>query len=76
MKAILEFNLPEDKSDFNLAVKGSDWWHVCWKMDQLLRGQLKYNDDISEDTRKAYEDIRGELRQFMFDSNVSFDDVE
>jgi hypothetical protein len=34
MKAILEFNLPEDKVDFNLAVKGSDWWHVCWKMDQ------------------------------------------
>lgn len=76
MKAILEFNLPEDKVDFNLAVKGSDWWHVCWKMDQLLRGQLKYNDDISEDTRKAYEDIRGELRHFMLDSNVSFDEVE
>jgi len=37
---------------------------------------LKYNDDISEDTRKAYEDIREELRQFMFDSNVSFDEVE
>jgi hypothetical protein len=76
MKAILEFNLPEDKVDFNLAVKGSDWWHVCWKMDQLLRGQLKYNDDISEDTRKAYKDIREELRQFMYDSNVSFDEVE
>ena len=76
MKAILEFNLPEDKDDFNLAVKGSDWRYVCWKMEQLLRGQLKYNDDISEDTRKTYEHIRQELSQFMFDSNVSFDEVE
>jgi hypothetical protein len=51
MKAILEFNLPEDKVDFNLAVKGSDWWHVCWKMDQNLRTKLRYAESISEHTR-------------------------
>ena len=33
MKAILEFNLPEDNQEFKLATKGSYWWHVCWEMD-------------------------------------------
>jgi hypothetical protein len=37
MKAkTLEFNLPEDKQDFDFATQGSDWWNVCWDMDQWL----------------------------------------
>lgn len=76
MKAILEFNLPEDKVDFNLALKGSDWWHVCWKMDQYLRKKVKYDETLSEDVRNAYQDMRDELRMMMNDSNVSFDEVE
>jgi len=76
MKAILEFNLPEDKVDFNLAVKGSDWWHVCWKMDQNLRAKIRYDESISEHTREVYEKLREELRQIMLDNNVDFDEVE
>ena len=76
MKAILEFNLPEDKVDFNLAVKGSDWWHVCWKMDQHLRTKIRYDESISEHTREVYEELREELRQIMLDNNVDFDEVE
>ena len=37
MKAILEFDLPQDNQEFKLATKASDWWHVCWEMDQWLR---------------------------------------
>ena len=33
MKAILKFNLPEEKSEFNFATQGLDWWNVCWEMD-------------------------------------------
>ena len=76
MKAILEFNLPEDKQDFNLATKASDWWYVCWRMDQYLRKRVKYNESITEDQREVYEDMRGELWRMMHESNVSFDGVE
>jgi hypothetical protein len=76
MKAVLEFNLPEEESDFNLACKGKDWWYVCWELDQYLRGQLKYNDNISEDTREAYKDLRYELLQTISDRNISLDDVK
>ena len=34
MKAILEFNLPEDKQDFTVATNGLNFWHVLWDLDQ------------------------------------------
>ena len=76
MKAILEFNLPEDKQDFNLATKASDWWYVCWQMDQYLRKKIKYDETLSEEVRNTYEDVRGELWGMMGESNISFDEVE
>jgi hypothetical protein len=70
MKAILEFNLPEDKVDFDLALQGSDWKYVCWEMDQLLRKHLKYDDDLSEDARGILEYVREEFNGFMVESNL------
>jgi len=78
MKAILEFNLPEDKSNFNLAIKGSDWWHVCWEMDKWLRVQYKYmsDEEYSQEKYDTYVKCREQLQQFMLDNNVDFDEVE
>ena len=44
MKAILEFELPEDKENFDASAKGMDWAIVAWDMDQLLRNKLKHGD--------------------------------
>ena len=76
MKAILEFNLPEDQPEFNNAIKGSDWKHVCWEMDQLLRKHIKYDDNLSEDARGILEYIRGEFNAFMIDNNVDLYEAE
>ncbi len=70
MKAILEFNLPEDKVDFDLALQGSDWKHVCWEMDQYLRKRVKYDEGLTEEQLEVYEDLRGEFWKFMKDNNV------
>ena len=70
MKAILEFNLPEDKVDFDLALQGSDWKHVCWEMDQLLRKHLKYDDDLKEDDIKMLQYVRDQFWKFMSESNL------
>ena len=77
MKAILEFNLPEDNDDFKLATKASDWWHVCWEMDKWLRQQYKYmsDDEYSKDTYDAYYEARQKLFELMNDNGVSLDDV-
>ena len=70
MKAILEFNLPEDQPEFNTALQGSDWKHVCWQMDQLLRKHLKYDDDLKEDEVKMLQYVRDEFLKFMNESNL------
>ena len=35
MKAILEFELPEDKEEFDAASKGMDWAIVAWDMEPV-----------------------------------------
>ena len=77
MKATLEFNLPEDQQEFDLATKASNWWNVCWDMDQWLRAQYKYMPDegFSKDKYDAYVQAREKLFEFMSEHGVSLDDV-
>jgi hypothetical protein len=44
MKAILEFNLPEDKEDFDFATNGLNYYSALIEMDQWLRSEYKYNN--------------------------------
>ena len=70
MKATLEFNLPEDQPEFNTALQGSDWKHVCWQMDQYLRTKVKYDEGLTEEQHKVYEDMRDEFWRMMRENNV------
>lgn len=77
MKATLEFNLPEDQPEFNNAIKGGDWKHVCWEMDQYLRRNTKYaSDDTKEEVLQALENAREFLNNLMVDNNVDLYAVE
>ena len=76
MKAILEFNLPEDQYEFNNVIKGGDWKHVCWEMEQYLRKEIKYNDSLSEEQLRVYEGVRKEFYGFMNENNVDLHEVE
>ena len=76
MKAILEFNLPDDQDQFELATKGSNMYSVLWELDQSLRAKTKYApDDLPEDKYDAYQEIREELRELMSNSGISFEMV-
>lgn len=77
MKAILEFNLPEDQQDFNLATKGSAWHFVAWKMDQWLRQQYKYTPDgeYNVDRYNAYVEAREKLFELMQENGVNLEGV-
>ena len=77
MKAILEFNLPEDQQDFDLANSGMKFWSVLWELDQSLRAKTKYaSDDLPQEKYDAYQEIRDELRELMSDNNLNFDMVK
>ena len=45
MKAILEFNLPEDKEEHDAASRGMEWALLVWHIDQFIRNKIKYEQD-------------------------------
>ena len=47
MKANLEFNLPEEEEQFNVASKGMDWALLAWDIDQFMRNKIKYDQDTN-----------------------------
>ena len=76
MKAILEFNLPDDQQEFDLANSGLKFWSVLWELDQELRAKTKYApDDLPQDKYDAYQEVRDKLYELMSESNLSFDMV-
>ena len=71
MKAILEFNLPEDKEEFDVASKGMDWSLVAWDIDQLLRDKLKYGK-LLPNTKAELEEIRDTLNEMVIDRGLKY----
>jgi hypothetical protein len=69
MKAVLEFNLPEDNSDFKDAINGSNYKSAIWDFDQLLRSEIKYKE-LSEETYKSLKWCREELRKILAEDNL------
>ena len=45
MKAILEFNLPEDGEEHETAIKAMEWKWALQAVDGYLRRIVKYGDD-------------------------------
>lgn len=74
MKAILEFDLPDDSGDFRLASTAGDLYNTLWEMDQWLRSSIKYAPDTkSDDTIIALEQCREKLREIISEHNINFD---
>ena len=74
MKAILEFNLPDDQPEFDNAINGTKWSLVAWELDQWLRSQIKYPpDDMSQEAYDAFEQCRDKLHEIKNEYNLNFD---
>ena len=72
MKAIIEFDLPEDKSEHHAAVHAMDFALTCWDIDVQLRSWLKYGHKFAS-ADKALEETRDELARLMQSRGISFD---
>ena len=64
MKAILEFNLPEDKEDFDFATNGINYYSALVEFDQWLRSEYKYNGN------EPMFEVRKKLNEFINENNV------
>lgn len=73
-KAILEFDLNEDKAEFELAVNATKWYCVVWDIDQELRRRTKYaSDGDDEKVVEALYQFRETVKEIMSKYNVIFD---
>ena len=71
MKAILEFNLPDDQSDFESAVNGYKWQLAVWDMNYYLRSVTKYApDETSAEVFEALDKARDELFNILNNYNL------
>jgi hypothetical protein len=74
MKAILEFNLPEDSHELEMASQGESMYSVLQKMEKWLWAITKHApDSMSSDTYTAYKSCREKLTELMNDENISFE---
>jgi len=66
MKATLEFNLPEDQSQFDIAVSASKMYAALWDIEQFLRNKLEYmGDDLSQAELSQLEEIQNEFYKIL-----------
>jgi len=67
---ILKFDSIEEAEDARTAIDGWRWKHSMWDLDQHLRSEIKYNQNLSDETYKAYEAIRDKIREVLNDNNL------
>lgn len=59
MKGILEFNLPEEHEEFQIAVNAMDYRNAIVEMLEDLRRKIKYEEDrYTKEELKVIETIR------------------
>ena len=72
MEATLQFNLPEDEEQFNVAVKSMDWALLVWDVDQIIRTLLKYHSGEYKTGVLALEHMQEEIRNLMEEKGLQF----
>lgn len=74
MKAILEFDLNEERAEFELVVNANKWYCVVWDIDQELRRRTKYaSDDEDEKVVEALYKFRETVGEIMSKYGVTFE---
>lgn len=72
MKAILEFNLPEDQHEYDVIMQASKAQSFLWSFSEQLRDWYKYGHSFA-DANDAVEKIRDEFYRLLNDYNVDMD---
>ncbi len=70
MKAILEFNLPEEETNFRYAMSAHDMAMILTDLGIFLRSKIKHETSDSKQIN-AYENIRDELNSMLEDREIN-----
>ena len=64
MKAIIEFNLPEDNSDYVLCNNARKYFSCLYNIDQKMRAYLKHGHNF-KDADEVMEEIRSDICSYV-----------
>lgn len=67
MKAILEFNLPEDQSDYKVYSQAPKYHTVLSDFSSVLRDMHKYDEGLTKSQRTLLEDLRVQFYELITD---------
>lgn len=70
MKARLTFNLPEDKYEWENAMRADAMFCALWDLSQELRTLWKY-EELSEEEWNMVERIRDKFYEILSEHNIN-----
>lgn len=75
MKATLEFNLPEEKVEYQFATQGADWYTVLWNLDSELRDCIKYEQSLggAHVDHRTVDAVRDRLFEILIEFNLTLE---
>jgi hypothetical protein len=71
MRAILEFDLPEDTSEWHAASDGLDWALVVRDLDLQCREWIKHDQEFADPVH-AFQGVRKFILDRMEDKSLKF----
>jgi hypothetical protein len=69
MKATIEFNLPEDQTEFEIATNANKYYSALFKFQQYLRNKLKHQE-LTTEQEAVVEKIQSDFLQMLYDEEV------
>jgi len=69
MKATLEFDLPAESEEHEVAVNAMKLRSAVWEMSQFLRSQIKHGN-LSESDIEYAEKVRNKLLELLEDEGL------
>jgi len=74
MKAIIEFELPEDRDEYEMTNNASKMYLALWDIKQLFRSTLKYNPTrLSTEQLEQWEAMRNEFFEILDNNDLKLD---
>jgi hypothetical protein len=74
MKAIIEFELPQDQEEYEMANNASKMYMALWDIRQLFRSTLKYNTTgLNDEQLEQWEAMRGEFFEILDNNDLKLD---
>jgi hypothetical protein len=71
MKATLEFELPEEKEEFTLAIKGLDYYCAITDFSNYLSKKYKHAEPPSDAASVEFEEIKNKWHDILSENDVN-----